>query len=55
MLNDWARRTAVALFAIFMGVACVGCDGADPSSGPADGESSGSDTGSSTEGSDTAE
>lgn len=52
MLNVWARKTAVAMFALFMAVASVGCDGADPAGGTADGGSSGSDTGSSTAGSD---
>lgn len=55
MLNDWTRKIAVAMFALVMAVAGVGCDGGDGSdstAAPADGESSGSDTGSDSAGSD---
>ncbi len=47
MLNDWTRKIAVAMFALVMAVAGVGCDGGDGSdsaAAPADGESSGSDS-----------
>ncbi|MCP4786880.1 MAG: hypothetical protein GY903_02675 [Fuerstiella sp.] len=47
MLNDFARKIAVAMFALVMAVVGVGCDGGDSSdsaAAPAVGESSGSDT-----------